>query len=49
MHCEIGFPEMVFGAGCLCLIWSDVIVYFYGVMYDVMWLGVVWSCCGRVD
>ena len=48
MHCEIEFPEMVFGAGCLCVMRSDVIVCFGGVVYDVMWLDEVWSCCGLV-
>ena len=48
MHCEIRFPEMDFGAWCLCVMWSDVIVYFCGFMHDVKWLDVVWSRCGRV-
>ena len=48
MHCEIGFSEKVFGAGCLCVMWSDVIV---GFVYDnVLGYGLVkvWSCCGVI-
>ena len=48
MHCEVEFPEMVFGDGCLCVMWCGMIVYFGGVMYDFMWLDMVWSYCGRI-
>ena len=32
---------------CLCVMWCGMIVYFCGVMYDFMWLDMVWSYCGR--
>ena len=48
MYFDIEFSEMVFGVGCLCVMWSDVIVCFGGFMYEVMWFDVVWSCFGRV-
>ena len=48
MYFVIEFPEMVLDAGCLCVMWSDMIVCFGGFKYDVMWLVVVWSCFGRV-
>ena len=48
MYFDIAFPEMVFCAGCFCVMWSDVIVCFGGFMYNVMWFDVVWSCCGVI-
>ena len=32
----------------VCVWWSGMIVCFGGVMYDFIWLDVVWSCCGRI-
>ena len=42
---KFSFLRLVFGAGCLCVMWSDVIVCFSGVVYDVMYLDEVWSRC----
>ena len=39
MYCGVEFPEMVFGDGCLFVMWCGMIVYFFGVMYDfIFWI-----------